>query len=186
MIFLRVLPPSFLLDSSLYAGPDSPWCEALRMKKSIVQVCNSWCQIGSELLYEEISIRRVGQISALLRTLDANNGIGDMIKTFEISCFTPTCYKSLFQVDIARILHSVLASLGSASQPPNLHWLPKFRYFVSYFPRPYMMHAPSLPIWCATVPWILCISSQHWKYILICDHCGYIYRAWMDKMESAP
>ncbi|KIM85054.1 hypothetical protein PILCRDRAFT_379983 [Piloderma croceum F 1598] len=80
MIFLRALPPSFLVDSSLNAGSDSPWCEALRMKKSIVWVCKAWWQVGLELLYEEISMRRIGQNSALLRTLNANNDIGHMIK----------------------------------------------------------------------------------------------------------
>ena len=103
MIFLRALPPSFLVGSSLNAGSDSPWCEALRMKKSIVRVCKAWWKVGSELLYEEISMRRIGQIPALLRTLDANNSIGDMIKNLEISCFIPAGYLSLFQVDLARI-----------------------------------------------------------------------------------
>jgi hypothetical protein len=103
MIFIRAIAPSFLTDSSLDAGPNSPWCEAIRTMKSIAGVCKAWWHVGVELMYQEISIRRVGQMAALLRTLDANNDIGSFVKSIEISCFLPPGYLLLFKTDIRRI-----------------------------------------------------------------------------------
>ena len=105
MIFTRTIPPSFLIDSSLKCGSNSPWCECIRMRKSIIGVCKAWWKVGVELLYQEICIRRVGQIPALLRTLDSNNDIGNLIKTIEISCFIPSGYLSVFSADLGHIFN---------------------------------------------------------------------------------
>src|ERR1700691_1480708 len=71
IIFQLVLPPSFFLDPALYRGPQSPWCQSLRSKKALVSVCKAWWCAGVDMLYAEIVLRRVGQVPALIRTLES-------------------------------------------------------------------------------------------------------------------
>lgn len=80
-IFLRTIAPSFLLEPSLRYGKKSAWCQSVRDKKSIILVCRSWCAVGTVFLYEDIALRRVGQASALLRSLEDNEELAPLIKS---------------------------------------------------------------------------------------------------------
>ncbi|KII93123.1 hypothetical protein PLICRDRAFT_380919 [Plicaturopsis crispa FD-325 SS-3] len=71
-IFSYALPPSDFLDPGLYGGPDSPWSLTLRTKKSFVLVCKAWWSVAMDILYEDVTFRRPGQISAFLRTLETS------------------------------------------------------------------------------------------------------------------
>ncbi|KAF9057251.1 hypothetical protein BJ165DRAFT_18889 [Panaeolus papilionaceus] len=69
-IFLRCLPPPELVDTSrCFTMSNSPWNEATRQKKAIVQVCWSWYEIGLPLLYEDICIFRPHQLPLLLEAM---------------------------------------------------------------------------------------------------------------------
>lgn len=104
MIFLDVFPPAFLLDASLTPGPESPWCLSTQMKLSMMSVCKIWYRIAVEMLYEDISFRRIGQISAFLRTLRNNPYLGSLVKAVSVHCFVPHGYSTLLHQNLERII----------------------------------------------------------------------------------
>lgn len=104
-IFSIALPPPSFLDPSLHRGPDSPWCQALRSKKALVLVCRAWWHASVDLLYNEIAIRRVGQIAALTRTLESpQNDLQNLVKTVAIICYIPENYIPYAESAIQRLL----------------------------------------------------------------------------------
>lgn len=105
LIFQRALPPSFLVDSSISPGPESPWCQAMRLKKSLVRVCRAWHKVGLQVLYEDIVFRRIGQIPVFLQTLETSpDNLGDFVKRITIDSYTPRGYDAMFSSQLARIL----------------------------------------------------------------------------------
>jgi hypothetical protein len=64
-IFKFALLPTAFMDASLVVVPSSPWCLAHQTKKHMVIVCKSWCQTGTFLLYQDVHLRRIGQVAAL-------------------------------------------------------------------------------------------------------------------------
>lgn len=60
-------------------------------------VCWQWYKVGLDILYAKVTIRRVGQISALLRTLAGNPHFGTMIKSLGVNCFVPRAYSAVFK-----------------------------------------------------------------------------------------
>ncbi|KAI1794816.1 hypothetical protein LXA43DRAFT_939990 [Ganoderma leucocontextum] len=71
-ICLAVIPGRHQYDSSILAGPRSPWIESLNSRRSLTLVCRAWNGPASEALYTDIVLRRMGQISALARTFRAS------------------------------------------------------------------------------------------------------------------
>ena len=51
-------------------GSSSRWALLLRLRKSVVLVCRTWYIAGIHDLYEHVYIHRVGQLPALVRTLE--------------------------------------------------------------------------------------------------------------------
>jgi hypothetical protein len=91
IIFKLSLPPRYLLDSSLGGGPDSPWCLALRTKHAISSVCRAWRNVGIELLYHEVSFRRIHQAYIFLDILKDNPGnLGRFVRRMEVLCYIPS------------------------------------------------------------------------------------------------
>jgi hypothetical protein len=73
MIIANALPPSTsLFNPALTLGPNSPWSRVLRFKKAVPLVCKDWFDVGNEHLYREIVIRRPGQITVLLSTIQSS------------------------------------------------------------------------------------------------------------------
>ncbi|KAI0666976.1 hypothetical protein C8Q78DRAFT_1106607 [Trametes maxima] len=59
-------------DPSLIQGPDSAWLrKCLRMRKALPLVCRTWNAPATEVLYSDIVLRRMGQITALSEALNA-------------------------------------------------------------------------------------------------------------------
>ncbi|KAF5386108.1 hypothetical protein D9615_002256 [Tricholomella constricta] len=105
LIFLRAIPPSFLLDSSLSAGPGSPWFNAMATRKSILLVCQEWYTASIELLYQEVVFRRIAQIPAFLQTLEASPGkFEPFIKELTLHAFIPASHGSSFVKYIQRVI----------------------------------------------------------------------------------
>jgi hypothetical protein len=133
MIFSWALPPSFLLDPSLAAGPQSPWSQTLRLKKSIVRVCKTWHAVGSEFLYEDVVFRRIGQIPAFVRTLDTSTRISsNLVKKITISAYIPrrygrSCSEQLQHI-FSRCHHVYKFALASPNVLPDIVTLP-IHYF---------------------------------------------------------
>ncbi|KAI0673506.1 hypothetical protein C8Q78DRAFT_1017524 [Trametes maxima] len=72
-LLLRILrhtrSPRFQNDPSVLQGPGSLWMAEFRVRKNFVLVCKGWSETAMELLYEDIVLRRMGQIPALAHTL---------------------------------------------------------------------------------------------------------------------
>ncbi|KAG6916565.1 hypothetical protein DXG01_006336 [Tephrocybe rancida] len=104
MIFTRTVAPSFLLDSSIIAGPQSAWSRARQMKLSLISVSRSWYAAGITLIYKEVVIRRLNQIPGLLETLEASPlGLGVLVKQLSLDMFVPSGYATSFSRHIQRI-----------------------------------------------------------------------------------
>ncbi|KIJ63969.1 hypothetical protein HYDPIDRAFT_28865 [Hydnomerulius pinastri MD-312] len=99
-------PPNSFLDASIRPGPYSPWAQALRQLKSFVLVCSMWWDVGIEFLYRDVTIRRIGQIPALLRTLTANPKLGLFVRSLRTDCFIFNLrgYDDVFEQGLAQIL----------------------------------------------------------------------------------
>ncbi|GLB37423.1 hypothetical protein LshimejAT787_0404740 [Lyophyllum shimeji] len=105
LIFLRAIPPNFLLDTSLAAGPNSPWCKALAFKRSLILVCKEWYAVGVRLLYEDVVFRRMNQMTALLRTLETSGGkFCDLIKRVTLYAYIPDTYSPFWVRCIQRLM----------------------------------------------------------------------------------
>ncbi|KIJ64039.1 hypothetical protein HYDPIDRAFT_112562 [Hydnomerulius pinastri MD-312] len=89
--------PCILLESSGYFGPYSTWARELRQLKSFILVCWMWHDIGIDLLYREVTIRRVGQIPALLRTFDAKPHLAATVRSIRVNCDIPSGYEEFFE-----------------------------------------------------------------------------------------
>ncbi|KAJ7473376.1 hypothetical protein FB451DRAFT_291896 [Mycena latifolia] len=106
IIIRRALPPAWALkggDTSLSPFPQSAWSMDLRMKLAIVGVSKTWHQIGLELLYESVILRRIGQLPAFVDALEARAGLGTLVRNISINCFVPHGYTSLHDEEIRRI-----------------------------------------------------------------------------------
>ncbi|KAG0707780.1 hypothetical protein DFH29DRAFT_597498 [Suillus ampliporus] len=99
---MRFLPVS--LDASLTCGSFSAWCMIQRTKKYVVVVCKLWWETGTRLLYREMHLRRIGQIAALLNTLQDNARLGPMIMDINVSCQVMPQYFVMFDEALRRIL----------------------------------------------------------------------------------
>ncbi|KAF9235079.1 hypothetical protein BU15DRAFT_32168, partial [Melanogaster broomeanus] len=102
-IMENAVPPSFFLDPSIGRGPFSAWCQKLRQLKYFVLVCRWWRDVGIDLLYRDVVIRRIGQIPALLRSLEANAVLGPMVRSLRIDCFVPRGYGAVFEGGLNQI-----------------------------------------------------------------------------------
>ncbi|TFK83831.1 hypothetical protein K466DRAFT_655033 [Polyporus arcularius HHB13444] len=88
-IFRSTQPQHHGCDPSIVPGPRSRWLEGLRMKKSLVLVCRGWACPATELLYADIVLRRMGQITALAHTLRTQNyrsPLSMLVKTLRMDC----------------------------------------------------------------------------------------------------
>ncbi|KAI0712827.1 hypothetical protein C8T65DRAFT_174150 [Cerioporus squamosus] len=68
-IFRETVPPTYQHDPSVTQGSRNPWLAALRTRKALVLTCKTFFGPATEVLYEDIVIRRMGQVPALARTL---------------------------------------------------------------------------------------------------------------------
>ncbi len=93
-IFHSTPSRKYSLDPRLGLGPRSPWMETMRTRKALALVCKSWHGAAIEVLYEDIVIRRMGQIVALARTLRSDKvGFARLIKAIRIDTLAipPSC-----------------------------------------------------------------------------------------------
>ncbi|KAJ6625742.1 hypothetical protein B0H10DRAFT_2000419 [Mycena sp. CBHHK59/15] len=105
IIFRNALPPRWLLhgERALPPHPRSISSYDLRMKLSILAVCKTWNQVGTELLYESVTLRRIGQLPAFVRALEGREGVGALVAHLDISYYVPPGYSSLHQSDTNKI-----------------------------------------------------------------------------------
>ncbi|KDR79113.1 hypothetical protein GALMADRAFT_154100 [Galerina marginata CBS 339.88] len=117
MIFERTIPPHFLLDSSASFGLNSLFCQVLKQKVSIVNVCRTWYSVGLPFLYGNISIRRVHQLLDLLRSLVNSTtalNLKEMIRTVDIYCVVPQWYGQQFEKQL-KVLFELCPRISSCA-----------------------------------------------------------------------
>ncbi|KAG6897672.1 hypothetical protein C0992_012421 [Termitomyces sp. T32_za158] len=137
MIFQHAVAPDFLLDSSLTAGPNSPWCHARNMKLALALVSRTWYAPGIGLLYKEVAIRRLNQIPALLETLEKSPSVfGVLVKRITLDMFVSPDYGASFTRHMQRIVDLCPRLVGfTFSSPlplPTKAVLPKLRSSLRY------------------------------------------------------
>ncbi|KAI0647717.1 hypothetical protein C8Q79DRAFT_1008132 [Trametes meyenii] len=68
-IFLATIPDDYVHDPSISSGPRNTWAVSVSTRRALSLVCKAWYGVATEALYADIVFRRMGQISALARTL---------------------------------------------------------------------------------------------------------------------
>ncbi|KAI0778555.1 hypothetical protein BD413DRAFT_111314 [Trametes elegans] len=114
------LPPELLLQ--IFKATRSPrfqhdptamgtlWLSELRLRKDLALVCKEWSGPATEVLYEDIVLRRMGQISALARTLaltasETGRNLAGLIKTVRFdSCVVLWPFEDVIREDLCAIL----------------------------------------------------------------------------------
>ena len=94
-------PPSIL------QGPRNPWLDSLKIKKALVLVCKAWSSPATELLYSDIVLRRMGQISALANTFrrDQNQNLANLVRAIRVDmCVVLTHCAEVVREDFEYIL----------------------------------------------------------------------------------
>ena len=72
-IFKAASPRQYEHDPSVMR-PWGTWLHDLRFRKGLVLVCSAFAGPATAVLYEDVVFRRMGQISALARTLSSEVG----------------------------------------------------------------------------------------------------------------
>ncbi|KAJ7761085.1 hypothetical protein B0H16DRAFT_1719779 [Mycena metata] len=87
-IFRNSLPPPWLLNSATrdILISNSIYSLDLTAKLSILAVCKDWYQVGTEILYEDVHLHRIGQLPAFVRALEGHAGLGDLVRRLDLSC----------------------------------------------------------------------------------------------------
>ncbi|KDR85871.1 hypothetical protein GALMADRAFT_390559 [Galerina marginata CBS 339.88] len=139
MIFERAILPSFLVSSSDSFVPNSFWCKVQQQKYSIINVCRTWYTTGLPFLYANVFIRRVYQLSKLLKTLrlsSPNQNLKEMIKTIEFNCFVPVWYTGRYEQELTAIFNTCpsITSYTFGSQLSSFH-LPLAAPFCAVVPK---------------------------------------------------
>lgn len=105
-MFRHALPPSWLLGDttgSLPPCPSSIWSFDLRMKLAIIAVCRTWNQIGVEILYNDVTLRRISQVAAFVCALESREGLGTLVKSLDINCAVPPRFCALLETSATKI-----------------------------------------------------------------------------------
>ncbi|KDR85843.1 hypothetical protein GALMADRAFT_132486 [Galerina marginata CBS 339.88] len=121
-IFERTIPPSFLISSSDSFLPNSLWCHVQEQKHAILNVCRTWYMVGLPFLYEVVSIRRIYQLSHLLRTLKYSSlSLKEMIQKVEVLCLTPDWYRQHLEYQLKGLFDICprISSFSYASESPR-------------------------------------------------------------------
>ncbi|KAF9235076.1 hypothetical protein BU15DRAFT_78376 [Melanogaster broomeanus] len=103
LILEYATPPNLFLNPSVGRGPSSAWCLALRQLKYFVLVSRWWREVSSDLLYCHVVIRRIVQLTALLRSLEANPKLGPFVRSLRITCFPPRGHGFDFEDQLNRV-----------------------------------------------------------------------------------
>ncbi|KAH9925874.1 uncharacterized protein BXZ73DRAFT_3250, partial [Epithele typhae] len=115
-IFSEVSPkPWHEMDPSVAQSGDSPWMRAFRAKLSLPLICRSTWWAASKVLYEDVVIRRMGQISSLARTMSSEAPPSSDLRFMINSLRMDTCIVWHAAVDECR---AALATI--LSRCPNL------------------------------------------------------------------
>ncbi|KAI5121360.1 hypothetical protein M0805_000668 [Coniferiporia weirii] len=118
------LPPEILLlifsefdwgrsEPSVPAGSDCPWFQYIRTKKTLLLVCHSWWNVACPSLYSLVYLHRVGQLSALVRTLEESAstshqsprlGFGRWVDHIRSEFYVPQMWEDVYRANMLRLV----------------------------------------------------------------------------------
>ncbi|KAH8104955.1 hypothetical protein DFH11DRAFT_1324302 [Phellopilus nigrolimitatus] len=135
------LPPEILRLIFAYlkwngSDPETPtffnhaWRAYIRSIKSLVLVCRLWCTLTTPILYSFVYLRDVGQLSALVRTLQEDRLAQPSlqkrhdcwIKHLYIMFYIPPSWYEVCRSDLLRLFVSCSASVQTIVHEPNLQY----------------------------------------------------------------
>ena len=103
--------------------PRNPWLGEIRFRKGLPLVCKAWLWPATAVLYEDIVLRRMGQIPALARTLSSATGrdLAPLIQHIRLdTCVIWAPCADVVRQDLSFILqHSVALRSFSMHANPN-------------------------------------------------------------------
>ncbi|KAI0761022.1 hypothetical protein BD413DRAFT_495814 [Trametes elegans] len=126
-IFRIAIPPRHQHDPSILHGPRSGWISGLRTRKALVLTCKTFHGPATEVLYEDIVLRRMGQIPALARTLDPTrtpsaSGVAPLVRSIRMdSCVVWAPYADVVREDLRSIVQHCTA-LKAFSFHPHMNF----------------------------------------------------------------
>ncbi|KAI0364837.1 hypothetical protein BV20DRAFT_1047006 [Pilatotrama ljubarskyi] len=122
-IFRATVPPAHQHDPSVIHGPSGAWMTGLRTRKALVTVCRTFFGPAMEVLYEDIVLRRMGQIPALARTLDpartpSAKDVAVLIRSIRMdSCVVWTPFADVIKEDLQLIMRRCTALRAFSFHP---------------------------------------------------------------------
>lgn len=100
----ELITPMSLVDPTVRSGPHSRWLCFIRTIKSLTLVCRAWNSVATLYLYDHVLFRRVGQIPALIRTLEAKPGHHGLINQLTFACYVPVQWDQITNDGISYLL----------------------------------------------------------------------------------
>ena len=121
-IFRFTRPYIHQYSPSVILGPRNPWLSSLRTKKALALVCKAWSPPAAVVLYDDIVIRRMGQICALAHTLASSSrfNYAELVRSIRIdSCVVWKGCEDTIHEDLCEVLRRCtrLVSFSFHSHP---------------------------------------------------------------------
>ncbi|KAI0756633.1 hypothetical protein C8Q80DRAFT_46870 [Daedaleopsis nitida] len=133
MVLKDAVAPPYEYDPRLWLGPRSAWMDNLRFCKNLTLVCRDWWEPATSLFYEHVTLRRMGQVSALLDTLTRSRlgpDLSSYVKSITLFDFVvlPSC-ADMVRADL-HALQSICTTLRSFSftEQENISFYLQKRY----------------------------------------------------------
>ncbi|KAJ7053395.1 hypothetical protein C8F01DRAFT_1167340 [Mycena amicta] len=132
-----------------------------RTKLALARVCKTWNRIGVELLYANPTLSTIGQLPALVETLEARSDLAALVRSLEVCYFMPpgcarTHYEELSKLIAlcSGIIELSFSPLGifntNACRIPNVP-LPSLTSLHFFRPSEYASMLPLLTQVCGTL-----------------------------------
>ncbi|KAI4520424.1 hypothetical protein K525DRAFT_257550 [Schizophyllum commune Loenen D] len=106
MLFIieRAVAPPFLA-SPLYTALEAPWLTAMSTKCALSLVSRSWHRTAAQVLYRDVGLRSIGQITAFLETLlNARIDLASLVRSITMACYVPHQHEEIYNDDMRTIL----------------------------------------------------------------------------------
>lgn len=105
----------------------------MQTKRDFVAVCKRWAHIGVPILYEEVVLRRMTQLSSLLRTVSLPDvHFGHLIKRIDLKCYVPPDEFPLLDSQLLRLFDKCpnISWVGydTVTSPEPLKWVCTFQH----------------------------------------------------------
>ncbi|KAJ6459063.1 hypothetical protein C8R45DRAFT_1031356 [Mycena sanguinolenta] len=104
LIFQHALPPAFAVSFATTLPPFPRTASSdTSTKLSIGRVCKRWHSVGLELLYENVTLRWIGQLPAFVQALETREEVGSFVRRLEIGYWFPQGYHTLQDAELGKI-----------------------------------------------------------------------------------